>query len=144
MARSTVAYLDTNAWSYFFPSPHRPDWPEDRLAPLRRGVRDAVRAGRLVVVGTPRHLEELSRIIYRDATEYARFVEFFWSVVLWNFLLPTDELLVAEAAVGRPLEREEPFDEWNRRQAIKRATRNIEWAASIGEATYLAMTGSQG
>jgi hypothetical protein len=97
-------------------------WTGAGTKALRDTVDYAIRDGTVVLYGSRFHLEEASRIPDDDARR--QFMEFFWCTVKWNVLLPTHELVVQEARLHRTLQGNEPFEEFWRRQELRRVSKS--------------------
>ena len=113
-------YIDCNCLSYC-QVPSLPGWTPAAGATIRKNLFGALNRDELVVVGSQFHLEEASRI----SVHRAKWVRFFWDVVKWNLLLATTELVALEAKHGRPLQGNEPYDEYRRRQRMRDKT--LRW-----------------
>jgi hypothetical protein len=74
---------------------------------------------RLSSWGSIYHLEEATRIA---SYKRARWINFFWEVVRWYLLLPTDILANEEVRLGRPLAYNEPFTTFWVRQQVRTFT----------------------
>lgn len=107
-------YIDCNCLSYC-QVPNLPGWTPAAGAAIRRNLFGTLNRDELVVIGSQFHLEEASRI----REHRAEWVRFFWDVVKWNLLLATTELVALEAKHGRPLQGNEPYDEYRRRQRMR-------------------------
>lgn len=117
-----TAYLDSQCIAYLLGQPvFNQGWTKAGTAKLRSAVVDAIRREELVVLGSQFHLEEASRIPDNDGAR-KRFLKFFWDTVRWALLLPTYDLAREEAMVRRPLEGNEPFEEFKYRHRLKRAS----------------------
>lgn len=117
-------YLDSQCMAYLLGQPvlDSKGWTAARTRALGDAVDRAIGDGTVVLYGSHFHLEEASRISHDDARR--RFMDFFWCKVKWNVLLPTQELAVAEAQLRRALEGTEPFEEFWRRQDLRRVSRS--------------------
>jgi len=117
-------YLDSQSFAYLFSQPvfAGSGWTAAGTRELVRAVTEAVNADEISFVGSHFHLEEASRIP-DDLGKRAHFVENFWSLVKWNMLSATFDLAISEAEHRRPLEAQEPFEDFWTRQALRKASR---------------------
>ena len=113
-------YLDTHQWTNCI-EPRLAGWTVAGLDFLRATMVSQVRADRIALLGSQYHLEEMSRIL----AQYRRpIIEFFWTVVRWNLLLPTQLLARREVEFRRTLQDNEPLDTFNNYQRVKRLSLN--------------------
>ena len=126
-------YFDTNAITYFF---RWQGFSSEELNTSRVSLGRAVRDGRIRVLGSQYLLEELARVTYTEPDFYRELHEFFWNVVGPFVLLPSQEAVIAEARLGRPLDANERFDLWTAIQQVKRVTRDIQFAKTLGDVVY--------
>lgn len=114
-----AVYFDHNCLAYLLGQPvlNGAGWTDTGTTALRAELRHAVAGGQIVVLGSEFHLEEASRI--PDDAARRRFLDFFWDTVKWWLLMPTRDLTRAEAAVRRPLEGNEPFEDYCRRRLLR-------------------------
>jgi len=117
-------YLDSNCLAYLtgqqvFDSK---GWSKTGTENLLRAVNGALIADRIVLYGSHFHLEEASRI--HDVAARRTFVDSFWNLVKWNMLMASYDMALKEAELHRPLEGAEPFEEFWRRQALRKASRD--------------------
>jgi hypothetical protein len=116
------AYLDSQCLAYLLGQPvFNQGWSKAGTAKLRTAVDGAIRKGELIVLGSQFHLEEASRIPDGNG-ERKRFLEFFWNTVQWALLSPTYDLVREEWRLRRPLEGNEPFEEFDYRHLVRRVS----------------------
>jgi hypothetical protein len=118
-----AVYLDSNCISYLLGQSvlGGSTWTDKGTASLRTAVRRAISDDRITVCGSHFHLEEASRMS-EEARQ--RILDFYWELVRWHVLLPTHELSIEEAAAGRSLRANEPFETFERRQSLRRLSRD--------------------
>lgn len=118
-----AVYLDSQCMAYLLGQPvlSSKGWSASGTQVLRGAVDRALADGTVVLYGSHFHLEEASRIRHDDARR--RFIDFFWSKVKWYVLLPTHDLAIAEARRRQTLEGNEAFEEYWRRQELRRMTK---------------------
>jgi hypothetical protein len=129
---SQRAYLDSQCLAYTFGQPLYTGWTRAGTERLRAAIADAFRDDRIVICGSQFHLEEASRI--PDEGARRRFITGFWDLVKWNLLLPTYDLVKLEAKLGRPLEANEPYEEFHYRQRVRRGLRDQTNVGGIASA----------
>ena len=117
-------YLDSQCMAYLLGQPVlvSKGWTGPGTKALREAVDRGIGDGTVVLYGSHFHLEEASRI--PDDDERRHFMGFFWCKVKWNVLLPTHELALKEAQLRRALEAIEPFEEFWRRQELRRVSKS--------------------
>lgn len=115
---ATRYYLDSNCISYCL-TPVLPNWTLTGVKAIRNSLLRAINRDQVVVVGSQFHLEEGSRIEEKSRQQWMRF---FWDAVGWSLLLPTSQLAVLEAKHGRPLQANEPYEEYKWRQYLRDKT----------------------
>ena len=111
-------YLDVNVISNLM-GRARKGWTQTGLDDPRSAALRARSDGLVEFIGSHYHIEEASRM---PANLRGPFLEFFWDAVVWNLLLPVNELMLAEVEYRAPLEGAAAFDTYQRRQTIRRAT----------------------
>jgi len=119
-----AVYLDSQCMAYLLGQPVlvSKGWTGASVSVLQDAVDRAIGDGSAVLYGSHFHLEEASRIPDDDARR--RFIEFFWCKVKWNVLLPTQDLVIEEARCRRALEGNEAFEEFWRRQELRRVSKS--------------------
>jgi hypothetical protein len=127
-----AVYLDSQCLAYLYGQPVFREWTRQGVEDLRGAVDSAIDEDRVVLYGSHFHLEEASRI-RDDQEQRRRFLKFFWDVVKWYVLLPGYDLAKEEARVCRRLEGAEPFEDFWRRQRMRRLSENPAGLDELGQ-----------